>query len=363
MNTPFIASKLQPMPITDSLDSDRWGLADTRSQPFRSTQSEAVIHLWLFGNFTPLSPTGFMFVVYGTGGDDMDILYAWGANDRTTSMERAVRNACKLMHLDPKDELRQDLSLNIPWIRMATEIIPDFQSAWLSNRPNTKVNNRKRTTDDMRAFVAKLADRIDSNSSRAITYLSYPNEPDTAREQRVEFCLMIGYACRNQEMEAIYWPSRLWNEAIVGADLLANTKIPPGYLPAKPELWYFEEPLAVQFPDGDSRNLWRDLGWRLSAIILLPVQSPDGEAVMALHLFERCSTNADPASVDDLIPRVLMRAIARPNGPCPRSFTLEMAGIKFMQQIAPRTSHKYTHHEQQMADQRIDQDPGADTIL
>jgi hypothetical protein len=46
------------------------------------------------------------------------------------------------------------------------------------------------------------------------------------------------------------------------------------------------------------------------------------------------------------------RTISHPNGPCARSFILEMAGIEFMQQVVPRTAHEYTRHERKMADQR-----------
>jgi hypothetical protein len=347
MEQSIIKMKLRGYPVSEALRAERWHICVSLSLAFFSRTDNVAIHLWPFTSVSPVNATKYLYICW-VSSPQCTFTVALGANDQGPAVEGIVNHLRFLLPRPAKSEFLYIERSRIPWIRFATEIDPNVLAATPAVVPPSP-DSELRTVDKMLDFVQALGEGFDEPLSRATALLSAHTNDKAEEEEYFGYCMQIGKLCREREIEAVFWPTPIWQEVSGTAEIFTGTIIPPQYIPAGPELWYTERRIPLEFPQDDPRRQWDLSGFEISSIVLLPTHSIGSDVCLSLLLLQTDMVQSETRDPDEVVPRIMTLGAGVTGKPCCDNYNWIMSGISFMTQRFPRTSHEYTRHEHKMA--------------
>jgi len=351
MNTPTKTLRLLSIPVTDALNSERWHLVDPLSITYQSKRDNVTFHIWLFASTSPANPTPFLFVAWGGGERRASVVRAFGSMDQERALSLVGSEIRMEMHLPEGGQFVREDRQRFPWTKFVTEILHTCIDTDTPAK-STKHEVAPRTVEDMLRDVKLFGQIFHKTTARAIAHLSNPTGSQESIQQVMAACIAIGNACRDMEIEAVYWKGYLWDEAIERSDLFIDANVPESYLPDGPQFWYFENALPSDLDPTLPQYAWWTPEWLLSCMGLLRINQNSKRICLLIYIFEKDGDIRETA--DDSLPRILIRSVGIADEPCLPGYALCMAGLEFMQTTVPRTPFQYSRQVQHAAERRGD---------
>ncbi len=236
-------------------------------------------------------------------------------NDYELAVQAMFLAVNNVLPLTQDDVTTRDDRLSVPWITFVDNILPQAIPMTARHKVLNPAPGR-RTIDDMLTRYDRLAMQIDPQFADAVARLSSSNANEIVALKN--YVLTTSLACRCLEMEAVYWPTRLWEEALKEDELFIDTPVLQNYLPDGPQLWYFEETLQADLNPDAAKYEWASQGWKLSCLALHPHAEDGFCACIALYENELPAGQSEfhAASTDHLLPRASIHSFGRTNTQC-----------------------------------------------
>jgi hypothetical protein len=336
------AKNLQMLPMhpSNALLRDRWRSIEDLSYTFSVAALDADIHIWCLASMVPTNPRKRMFVGWGVRRGHDPVVYAFGANETKESLDYVVSKTRDALHLGRNTTFTHDVRRRVSWSSFVSAL-PQIPIK-VADAPYLNASSGPRNVKNMLSYIADLGNLMDETTASAIALLGRADLIRNGMEVVPGVCAHLGRLCRNMEIEGVFWPKRLWLEAIKEYEIFVDSNVPMHYLPDGPQLWYFEEPFTLHRPPppNDHALSWWGPEWKVSSIALLPADEDGKLLCWTALIFESNDPKRD--SPDQMLPRILVIDRVFAGGSCNHGFSLCMAGLEFMNEMVPRTPAEYS---------------------
>ena len=330
--------QMLPMHMTEVVRQDRYRPLRSLSRMFICSKYDVEIHVWCFESMLPTNPRSSIFVSYGLRPRFEAAILVYGA-DRTREALDYV-----LAKTGDKVKVRQDAQFTentvgcIAWEEFLPQTLGMFHA--LEYHEFLHIPDEPRSIDTMLECIRKVGVLFNDTAAHGISLLSRKDLIVDGMDVAPMLCSIVGRICRSGEMEGIFWSKELFVEAMKDHDIFADTNTPEHYVPDSPQLWYFDEPVALSLNPDDLAMAWWSPRWKLSAVAVVPSEYAGRKGCMALNIFEQ--SGADAADAYEQLPRVIMSNTAVAGEPCHSTCTMMLAGLEYMQEVLVRIPAAYS---------------------